>query len=51
MVRNPINLPNKPLASKRAATYVRMSTERQNYSLQHQRVAIEAYAQRRGLAS
>lgn len=50
MVRNPINPPNKPLASKRAATYVRMSTDRQNYSLQHQRVAIEAYAHRRGLS-
>lgn len=34
---------------KRAAAYVRMSTERQNYSIQHQRHAINEYASRHGL--
>lgn len=32
----------------RAATYVRMSTERQNYSTDHQRAALAAYANSRG---
>jgi DNA invertase Pin-like site-specific DNA recombinase len=50
MARSPTSPPNEPLASKRAATYVRMCTERQNYSLRHQRVAIEAYANRHGLS-
>lgn len=36
--------------SKRAAIYVRMSTEKQNYSLQHQRVVIDDYALRHGLS-
>jgi len=35
----------QPLA-KRAAAYVRMSTERQNYSIQHQKIAIGEYAHR-----
>lgn len=50
MAPRPTNPPSEPPESRRAAAYVRMSTERQNYSLQHQRVAIEAYANRRGLS-
>lgn len=33
-----------PETKNRAATYVRMSTERQNYSTEHQRAALAAYA-------
>lgn len=35
---------------RRAAQYLRMSTEHQNYALHHQAVAIAAYAERHGLA-
>ena len=41
---------SEPPGGGRAAAYVRMSTERQNYSLQHQRVAIDDYARRHGLS-
>jgi DNA invertase Pin-like site-specific DNA recombinase len=37
-----------PLPPVRAAQYVRMSTEHQNYSLEHQRAAIASYAASRG---
>lgn len=50
MAPRPTKPASEPPESRRAAAYVRMSTERQNYSLQHQRVAIEAYANRRGLS-
>src|SRR4051794_37976498 len=32
----------------RAACYVRMSTEHQNYSIEHQHAALSAYAEERG---
>lgn len=50
MATRPTNALSEATDSRRAASYVRMSTERQNYSLQHQRVAIEAYANRRDLS-
>lgn len=50
MATRPTNQSTEPPEAKRAAAYVRMSTERQNYSLQHQRVAIDLYAGRHGLA-
>lgn len=34
---------------RRAAQYLRMSTEHQNYALHHQSIAIAAYAERHGL--
>jgi DNA invertase Pin-like site-specific DNA recombinase len=34
----------------RAAMYVRMSTDHQNYSIEHQIIAIRAYAQHRGFS-
>lgn len=38
-----------PGAHKRAAAYVRMSTENQNYSTDHQRANIQDYAVAEGL--
>ena len=40
---------NTVRSEKRAAAYLRMSTERQNYSLQHQQVVINDYALRHEL--
>jgi DNA invertase Pin-like site-specific DNA recombinase len=37
------------LSDRRAAAYVRMSTEHQQYSMDNQLAAIAQYAQRRGL--
>lgn len=36
--------------NRSAALYMRMSTERQNYSISHQRKALEAYAEANGFA-
>lgn len=36
--------------TKRAATYVRMSTEHQQYSIENQLAAIEKYADQHGFA-
>ena len=41
---------SESLTKNRAAAYLRMSTERQNYSIQHQRVVIDDYARRRGIS-
>lgn len=41
--------PNWAARAHRAAAYVRMSTERQNYSIQHQRKVIDDYAIRHRL--
>lgn len=41
--------PIAPTYEKRAAAYLRMSTEKQNYSLSHQQVVIDDYALRHGL--
>lgn len=50
MPNRPVSaVPNSAPPQKRAAAYVRMSTERQNYSIQHQRRAINEYALRHGL--
>ena len=46
MTMKPDDEPNQP---KRAALYVRMSTEHQQYSTSNQRDVILAYASLRGL--
>jgi len=43
-----MDTPTASVAPVRAAAYIRMSTESQNYSLEHQEAAIAAYALARG---
>jgi DNA invertase Pin-like site-specific DNA recombinase len=42
-------LTEAPLPEKKAVAYVRMSTEKQNYSIQHQQLVIDDYALRNEL--
>ena len=49
MAPRPTIASSEQCRGNRAATYVRMSTERQNYSLQHQRALIQKYATTHGL--
>ena len=48
MAPRPTIPPSEQSGGNRAATYVRMSTERQNHSLQHQRALIHKYATTHG---
>lgn len=48
MAPRPNTPPREHSGGNLAATYVRMSTERQNYSLQHQRALIHKYASTHG---
>lgn len=50
MASSPNSSVIEPPVHRRAAVYVRMSTERQNYSIQHQRITIDDYARRRGIS-
>ncbi len=46
----PSNLANRPEIQRRAAQYVRMSTEHQKYSIANQAAAIAEYAAARNIS-